>query len=179
MPRLNHAKKVTGSVWTWRPSDVCEVFVLELFTLWDLSALTLAPGGCLSDGQGAEPNRGLLQHDNIPLIARCVLWPWTTPTLQHVPLSPALTEREQQIIFNYRSRTASPAELISTVQEVTAKLVVISSNYPCSSMSEMLGVWKLMVVPCSSPIVHMIKKNAIYPDINQVLDFNRETSCLL
>ena len=66
---------------------VCAVIV----NLRDPSALALASGGCLSDGQGSQHNKGLLEQEDIPLIARWALWPLTTPTQQHLP--PAWTEK--------------------------------------------------------------------------------------
>lgn len=41
-----------------------------IVNLQDLSAPTSASGGCLSDGQGSQHNTGLLEQEDIPLIAR-------------------------------------------------------------------------------------------------------------
>lgn len=50
-----------------------------IVNLWDLKAPTLVSRGCLSDGQGSQHNRGMLEQGDIPLISRWALWPWTTP----------------------------------------------------------------------------------------------------
>lgn len=60
---LRFGHSVTVSLLEFRVSAV-------IVNLQDPSAPTLASGGCLSDGQGSQHNKGLLEHEDIPLIAR-------------------------------------------------------------------------------------------------------------
>lgn len=67
-PRPDHVGRVQ------RPQGAKGGSVLRfehvIFNLQDLSAPTSASRGCLSDGQGSQHNAGLLEQEDILLIAR-------------------------------------------------------------------------------------------------------------
>lgn len=78
---------------------------------YPVTSLTLAPGGCLSDGQGSRHCRGLLEQVDIPLIVSEVGLVTLNKTYATTPAAVTCSNREwMQVIVNQSSQNWKPKQ---------------------------------------------------------------------